>query len=684
MPEVNREMSTGFMPTDTSEPLSSQKHRDHIPAASPDTDETWYRALFEKSNAGAALHRIVLNESGEPADYVFLEVNPAFERLTGLKREDIAGKRVTEILPGIETSPFINTYGNVVLTGEPILLEQYSADLGLHYLISAFKTADDQFATIFLDNTKRKKEEEAFRTARDYLDSLLHHASAPVIVWNPDRIVTLFNGACEHLTGYESFEIIGERLDILFPDETKETSLARIERARSGEQWDSVEIPIRQKNGSIRHALWNSANIYENDGSTLKATIAQGIDITERLEAQLQLMKAKEAAECASVAKNQFLAIMSHEMRTPLNGVMGMLELARNTRLNEMQEEYLRYAYQSAEHMLELVENLLDLSRLEAKKLELERSPFSLRDSIAPIIAVHSDNARRKNLDFSYSIEPSIPDFLVGDRLRLNQVIMNLVGNAVKFTEKGSITVNVSANPQMNEAVHLHVTVTDTGCGISPQKQATIFQIFTQADSTSTRKHGGAGIGLAISAALARLMDGDLWVDSTEGRGSVFHFSAILEAATEKPARTGIMAPEKQESATRALRIIVAEDEILNRLYLTLSLGQQGHMVAEAENGSEVIELLQKDPYDLILMDIQMPVMDGIETTRLIREREMRLGGHVHIAAVSAYARSGDRERYLEAGMDDYFAKPINGEELEALLSRVPPGSHGNNGTGQG
>jgi PAS domain S-box-containing protein len=655
------------------------------------------------------------------------------------------------------------------------------------------------------DDLEKRVEE---RTA--FLNALIENSPLAIMVLDSEQKVQLCNPAFEHLFQYTRQEVIGQPVDGLLADGDSLLE-ARALSLRALDKPVNLVARRRRKDRSLVDVELHTVGLVVNADVVGSLVIYQDISVRKRAEEAMQ--QAKEAAEAASRAKSEFLANMSHEIRTPMNGIMGMTELVLDTELDSEQREYLNMAKLSADSLLSLINDILDYSKIEAGKLEIEAIDFNLGDIIGDTMKALSLRAHQKELELAYDVQPDIPNALVGDPGRLRQVIVNLVGNAIKFTEKGEVVVHVQADSRTNDDIELHFTIVDTGIGIAAEKQTAIFEAFTQADGSMSRTYGGTGLGLTISSRLVGFMRGRIWVESELGMGSRFHFTAhfrlqkipariivprdpktlrdmrvlvvddnatnrqillkmltnwhtnptavesgakaitalredqglgrtfplilvdaqmpemdgfalvecikknpdwktatimMLSSAGQrgdarrcrelgvasyltKPVRHGelldailtalgtwpikeaapaLVTRHSLREASDHLSILLVEDNAVNQVLAVRLLEKRGHSVTVAGNGKDALAALEKRLFNLVFMDVQMPEMDGFEATAAIREKEKTSGNHLPIIAMTAHAMVGDKERCLEAGMDDYITKPIRIEELSDLLKR--------------
>ncbi len=436
----------------------------------------------------------------------------------------------------------------------------------------------------------------------------------------------------------------------------------------------SVEFRFRHKDGSWRWILARGRALRDENDKPYRMA-GSHTDVTERKQAEEELRQARRAAESANSAKSAFLANMSHEIRTPMNGVIGMSELLLGTELGQTQREYLEMLKLSADSLLELLNDILDFSKIEAGRMELDTHEFDLSEVVTEISQAMGIRAFQKRLVFLHHISPDVPIRLIGDDGRLRQILVNLIGNAIKFTHKGGVTIEVSLESETPDKVTLHFKINDTGIGIAADMRESIFAAFTQAETSTSRRYGGTGLGLAICHDLVALMQGRIWVESQPGTGSVFHFTAAFGRSANTSIKPKSPRIKPVVATQSSMKILIAEDGHVSQLVGARMLEKRGHVVTLASNGREAIERSGKETFDAILMDVHMPGINGYEATAKIRQTEQATGRHVPIIAMTANAMKGDREKCLAAGMDDYIAKPLRSIELFQVVEQFAPRS---------
>lgn len=520
---------------------------------------------------------------------------------------------------------------------------------------------------IFLDISERKRIELALKESESKFRVLSEESLVGVYIVQ-DWKFKYVNPRFAEMFGYSVDEIVplmGLK-DIILPEDWPKVEEG-FQRKLDG-KIESLYYEIRgltKKGDYIHIETFGSTTVYESK----PAVMGTALDITQRKQTEEELKSAMEAAQAAALAKSDFLANMSHEIRTPMNAVIGMASLLSETDLNRDQKEYLETIRTSGHALLAIINDILDFSKIDRGMIELEYKPLHIQDCISEALSLISSQASEKGLKLHHSQEGYIPETIEGDAARIRQVLVNLLSNAVKFTENGKIEVNVQASELTDDSYELNISVKDTGIGLSHDTSAKLFQPFSQADASTSRKYGGTGLGLAISKRLVELMGGRIWVDSEEGKGSTFHFT-IRAKESDDPSE--MIKPEvirkEEPKAAKDLHILLAEDNLVNQRIAILMLRKLGYIADSVANGLEVINALDKQKYDLIFMDVQMPEMDGLEATREIRKRWPLNGPR--IIALTAHAIEGDKEKCLEAGMDDYLCKPISLESLKEALER--------------
>jgi two-component system, sensor histidine kinase and response regulator len=752
-------------------------------------------------------------------EHVLEICNPAFEKLFGYCRQEIRGRSLIDMLSSDELRTEMECTKEKVEEGSAVhsVTQRKRADgslvdVEMFAVPIATNGKQSGHLSMYQDITQRKQAEQELEERKFFLNSLIENCPIGIVAIDTMGIAQMCNPGFETIFGYRQQEIQGRPLSefLTTPELRAEVDSNRV-RLEHGKRTHLV-TRRKRSDGTLVDVEAFSVPLLSDGKHTGAVVLYQ--DITERKLAEAALLNSKETAEAASRIKSEFLANMSHEIRTPMNGIIGMTELVLDTELDPEQREYLNLAKISADSLLSLINDILDYSKIEAGKLDIEAIDFKLGDCLSDTMKSLSLRAHQKGLELAFEIDPSVPDALLGDPGRLRQIIVNLVGNAIKFTEHGEVVLSVHLESRADENLELHFVVADTGIGISPDKQDGIFEAFKQADGSMTRKYGGTGLGLTISSRLVELMGGRIWVESDTGKGSKFNFTVrfqvqkelvrthvprdpatlsnmrvlivddnatnrqilvkILESwnmqvATAESGSQAMVAlveargvgrsfplilvdaqmpemdgftlaeyikrhsdfrtatvmmlssaghrgdatrcrelgisayltkPVRQEELLDAiltalgtrpaaeippapvarhpmrevrnrLGILLAEDNTVNQLVAVRLLEKHGHTVTVAENGRKALQAFDQNSFDMILMDVQMPEMDGWEATQAIRLKEKTSGGHIPIVAMTAHAMKGDEERCIAAGMDDYLTKPIRTVALLAALDKV-------------
>jgi len=781
--------------------------------------EEKHRLLIDNAISGIAVHEIVLDDTGRPVDYVFVSANKAFETHTGLRVKDVLGRRVSEVIPGIGQTPFIEMYGKVVVSGEPASFEQYCGPMGRHYFVNAYALDSRRFATVFTDISARKRAEEALAESQARMDKVVGAAQDAIIMLDPEGNISMWNNSAQRIFGYSRQEVMGRNLHKLlapkrfhdahskgfaeFRHSGRGNAVGRIIEMKALRK-DGQEFPVELSLSSVQikgewHAVgiirditerrdaedqlknerqrlanviegtrvgtweWNVQSgqtvfnetwaemlgytlqelapvsiktweslahpedfrrseevlarhfagklpyydcecrmkhkdgrwIWIHDCGRLMTRTEDGkplmvfgthADITERKHAEARLKEAlSEAeqlnrileeqtananhlaavAEAANIAKSEFLANMSHEIRTPMNGVIGMTGLLLDSDLTEDQRYYAQTVQNCGESLLMLLNDILDYSKIEAGKLELEDLDFDIRDLLEDFGAMMAVRAHEKSLEFVCAADPDVPSYLHGDPGRLRQILTNLAGNAIKFTDAGEVVVRVETVSKTDDEAVLRFSVRDTGVGIAGDKIGVLFDKFTQVDASMTRKYGGTGLGLAISKQLAELMGGTIGVKSEPDKGSEFWFTV----------RAGVQ-PECKRSSRKpsevcGRRILIVDDNATNLEILCARLTAWGAQVEEASSGSAALEIIENtgSPFDAVIVDMQMPGMDGLELGAAIR-RDDRYARTCMIMMTSLGQQNGS-DKLAACGFSACLTKPVRPSELFQRLTRA-------------
>jgi len=648
-------------------------------------------------------------------------VNPAASLFLGYKSDELIGMHWKEIIPTdqqviVENANTLRRGGKssryevemLAKSGRrvPVLVSGNSLGSGGLFAGSL---------AVFRDITQFKQAENEIEKRQKYLESVLHHTPDAIVTLDAESRITEWNPGAELVFGYSRDEVLGNNIhDLIAGPEVREEALILSEKIYAGEKIQQMETIRYRKDGSPVNVIMAASPIHV--GNEKHGVVAVYTDITDQKRVEEELKQANEVteemnkelklaieranvlaveSELANATKSEFLANMSHEIRTPMNGIIGMTELTLDTELDSEQKDYLNAIQNSADLLMTVINDILDFSKIEAGRLDIEHIDFRLRKCIDETMQHFDPRAKNKGLELMTIVSPDIPDGVVGDPVRLRQIIINLVNNAIKFTDEGGIILEVVTEDETENDIVLHFSVSDSGIGIPEEKQEEIFLAFTQVDGSTTRQYGGTGLGLTICTKLVSMMGGRMWLESLSkanknenGGGSIFHFTlqfGLQEDVAGSPALKREVKSFSQEMedemetstetgesiSIKSLRILLAEDNAINLKLAETLLRKKGWDVVSVTEGQKVLEALKSESFDLILMDVQMPNMDGFEATAVIREQEETNGCHIPVIAMTAHAMKGDREKCLKAGMDDYVSKPMKAVDLYSAIERV-------------
>ena len=662
--------------------------------------EAKFRGLFENAVSAVAINEILFDERGEPVDYVLVETNPAFEKQTGVPAATVLGRRMTEIFPDKKPPPLIGIYWEIVRTGSAKVFEEYIEPLHRHYHISAYPLGGNRLAVVFQDISERKRAEQALREQTTLLETVLDGIPDLIALQTPDHAIIRYNRAgyeflgcgAEDYRGRKCYELIGrdrpcEVCATRVAVQSKEIATVEKNLPDQDRWFEARSIPVLDEQGAVRLVVEQLRDV--TDRKRDEESLRRAKTALERHNADLQaangaLEKYSRLAESSARAKSQFLANMSHEIRTPMTAILGFAEMllgeAGIDRAPPQRVEAIRTIQRNGEYLLALINDILDISKIEAGKLDVERIRCLPVEVLSEVVSLMQARAAAKNLPLTLEYAGGIPEVIHSDPIRLRQILINLVGNAIKFTETGSVRVVARLVEDTGRPSLLRIDVIDSGIGMRPDQIERLFTPFSQADSSTTRRFGGTGLGLTISKRLAEILGGSIAVRSQPGRGSTFSISVETGdiSAVKRVTDPRAAAASGRRSAGEArvpsapldCCILLAEDGPDNQRLISFLLEKAGAQVTLAENGQVACdEALAAQaagkPFDVILMDMQMPLMDGYQAARRLRSE----GCRSPILALTAHAMEGDEEECLAAGCDGYLTKPIHRTTLIAAIA---------------
>jgi len=639
-----------------------------------------YRVMFEQMSESA----VTVDLDGQ-----ILFANSNFFNLLDIGAEQALGKSLHAFISTPDQELFRSLLQQAILDkskGEVKLKAANGSELPVLVSLSLLQLDDNPIVAILLTDLREQKRIEKILSSGQLASIILEQAAEAIVVCDPEGVIIRASSQARRLCGQEN--PIGSNFEDVFPLEiiSRSSTTSPQLPGKHDSGWPrfrfvcmmdkyvlrSLEVCLRHESKCDSYLLL-SGRAMQTETAERLGWVLNLTDITARKQIEDDLLRAKDAADQASRAKSEFLANMSHEIRTPLNGILGILQILQMSALDLEQKEYILEAIRSSGRLSGLLSDILDLARVESNKIEVREEVFGVNDLVESIRESFAIVCKNKNIELVFLCDDRIPQVLVGDDARLRQVLFNLVGNGIKFTESGRVIVDVAmVSNQDSQKCRVLFSVTDTGVGIKDEWLDEMFKPFTQIDGSYARSRQGAGLGLAIVSRLVGLMGGSLCVSSEVGVGTTFFVVMSFQKELLAKKTTTKVAPEILPCNSGVFKVLVVEDEDLNRLVAKIFLQKLGHDVETANDGSEAFKRIEANNFDLVFMDIQMPTMDGITATKLIRNSlELKAKANIPIIAMTAHAMSGDRDHFLAAGMNDYVSKPIELQALKDVIVRV-------------